>query len=250
MKWNLLGNVVPRTLVDDRRKDRLFYLWKTGYPEVDRDVFETNFRDADWVLLLSNMKGLILGYTTLRYYNLRIDGRRIRAIFNGSTVLEPKYQDDGEMVRTWCRFMARLKREELEIPLYWYQVVGGYRAYLFLSRLYESFYPNHVKKTPEFEARLLEILGRHRYPGEYEDGIINLEIKRDQPDRESAVPRGKDSDNLHVRYFVERNPGYLRGNELACLAEFSLENMKGIAFRIAKDVLEETTVIRNVTQPV
>ena len=35
-----------------------------------------------------------------------------------------------------------------------------------------------------------------------------------------------------MRFFLEKNPGYARGNELVCVAELAPENMKGLAQRL------------------
>jgi len=34
-----------------------------------------------------------------------------------------------------------------------------------------------------------------------------------------------------VRFFLERNPGYAQGNELVCLAELSVENLRSVGRR-------------------
>jgi hypothetical protein len=38
-----------------------------------------------------------------------------------------------------------------------------------------------------------------------------------------------------VRFFLEKNPGYARGDELVCVAEISPGNMRGLARRMLLD---------------
>jgi hypothetical protein len=40
-----------------------------------------------------------------------------------------------------------------------------------------------------------------------------------------------------VRFFVDHNPSYLRGDELVCVAEFSLTNLRRRARQIAESAI-------------
>jgi hypothetical protein len=41
--------------------------------------------------------------------------------------------------------------------------------------------------------------------------------------------------NPHISYFIGRNPGFIRGDELACLARVSPDNLTPIAHRILRN---------------
>jgi len=241
MGVQLKGCVVPRIEVDDVTKNRLYCLWKTYYQNVDRLMFEQDIAEKDWVLLLSDAEGIVRGFTTLKYYDLTISGRRIRAIFNGSTIIDKDYWGDQELVRTWCRFMAELKREEPGVPLYWYLIVSGFRTYMFLPLFYKHFYPNHAAETPAMEQEIIDTLGRKKFPDEFRDGVVHVSHPREILDHAIAVPKEHKLRNPNIRFFVERNPGYLRGDELVCLTEFSIENTKRMAHEIAVEVLGSVT---------
>jgi hypothetical protein len=43
----------------------------------------------------------------------------------------------------------------------------------------------------------------------------------------------------HVAFFLQRNPGYRQGDELACLADIAKENFTRLAWRVIRAV--ETT---------
>jgi hypothetical protein len=135
--------------------------------------------------------------------------------------------------------MAELKMREPAVPLYWYLISSGFRTYLYLPLFFKEFYPRHDRGGACFEKDLSELLGRMKFPEEYHDGIVRVSRPRECLRRELAVPPPARLRNPHVRFFLERNPGYLRGDELVCLAEFSLEN----ALRTARQALLEAALV-------
>jgi hypothetical protein len=44
--------------------------------------------------------------------------------------------------------------------------------------------------------------------------------------------------NPHVRFFLQKNPGFAAGHELVCLAEISPQNLKRFAARIIHNLAE------------
>jgi len=242
MKPKLTGRVVPRSQVDPATIDRLYELFDRYYQRVDRATFERDHDEKDWILLLSDGNGVVQGFTTLMLYDLAVAGRRVRAVFNGNTIIDQSHWGDQELVRTWCRFMAELKAEQPEVPVYWYLISSGYRTYLFLPLFYNRFYPSCEQSTPPFEQALIDTLGRMKYPEEYRNGVIHVNVPRECLDSEIAIPAPHKLENPHVRFFVEKNAGYLRGDELVCVAEYSVENTKRMAHAIAVEVLGASEV--------
>ena len=237
MTRKLTGAVVPRFKVSEKVKDHLFELWNTYYQNVDRKMFEEDIAEKDWVLTLSDEEGTIRGFTTLKFYELEIQNRTIHAIFNGSTIIARDWWGDQELVHTWCRFMAEMKREAPDTPLYWYLIVSGFRTYMFLPIFFKNFYPNHATTTPSIEQEVLDRLGELKFPGEYRDGIIHVKEPRECLDPEIAIPGEHKLRNPNIRFFVEKNAEYLRGDEMVCLTEFTVENTKRTANQIARHVL-------------
>ena len=237
MTKKLTGAVLPRFKVTEEERNTLFGLWETYYQNVDRQMFEEDIAEKDWILTLSDEQGIIRGFTTLKFYEMEIQGKTIRAIFNGSTIIARDYWGDQELVHTWCRFMAEMKREDPEIPLYWYLIVSGFRTYMFLPIFFKEFYPNHGKETPAIEQEVIDTLGKMKFPQEYRDGIIHVKEPRECLDPEIAIPGEHKLRNPNIRFFVEKNKEYLRGDEMVCLTEFTVENTKRTANQIARHVL-------------
>ena len=237
MKRKLNGAILSRLKVTEEQKNTLFSLWETYYQNVDRAMFEEDLMEKDWILTLSDEEGTIRGFTTMKIYELKIRGKTIRAMFNGSTIIDRGYWGDQELVHTWCRFMAEMKREDPDIPLYWYLIVSGFRTYMFLPLFFREFYPNHATETPSFEQEIIDTLGAMKFPSEYREGIVRVENPRECLDPDLAVPSDHKLRNPHIRFFIENNKEYLRGDEMVCLTEFTIANTKRTAQQIAGEVL-------------
>ena len=236
-KGKLTGQVVPRQLVDQSLTDRLFELFARYYQQVDRVRFDRDQSEKDWVLLLFDAQGAVQGFTTLKVCQAEVLGRQIRAVFSGNTIIAPDFWGEQELVATWCRFMARLKLERSNQPLYWFLICSGYRTYLYLHLFFHEFFPRYDRPTPEFERELIDSLGRMKFPEEYRQGIVHVSRPRECLAAELAQPRPAKHNNPHVRFFFERNPGCCQGDELVCVTEFSLENTKRLAHVMAQEVL-------------
>jgi hypothetical protein len=237
----LTGRVIAAGAVDRHLSDQLYQLFAGHYLQTDRAVFDRDQREKDWVLLLSDADNIVRGFTTLKLYDLEMDGRPLRVVFSGNTIIERRYWGEQELVWTWCRFMARLKGERPALPLYWFVICSGYRTYLYLPLFYREFFPRYDSPTPLREQRMIDTLGRMKFAGEYQDGVVRGERPRECLQPGLAVPDSHKLRNPHVAFFLKKNPGYLAGDELVCITEFSLENTKRLAHRIACDVLLEAT---------
>lgn len=233
----LTGRVVRRQDVDAVLTERLYELFSRFYIHVDRDAFDRDQAEKDWVLLLSDRSGDVQGFTTLKQYEITVQGRHVRAVFSGNTIIDREFWGEQELVATWCRFMAGLKREAPSLPLYWFLICSGYRTYLYLPLFFHEFFPRHDRETPPFEGALIDALGYMKFPDEYRNGIVHVRQPRECLRPELAAPRKARLSNPHVQYFFERNPGCFRGDELVCVTEFSLENTRRLAHTAAREVL-------------
>jgi hypothetical protein len=218
--------MIPQSAVDSALTRRLYVLFARYYERVTWESFVRDQSDKDWVLLLSDDRGCVRGFTSLKRHDLTLLGRRVRTVFSGNTIIDPDFWGEQEMARGWYQGMERLRREEPGTPLYWFLISSGYRTYLYLPLFFRRFHPCCLAGTPPFERLLMEKLGRMKFPDEYRDGIVRVRHPREILRPEIAAPPLHKLKNPHVRYFLEKNPGYVRGDELACLAEFTPENIR------------------------
>ena len=225
----LRGSVELVEQCDHKTRQRLYEIFIKYYSKTDRETFDKDLNEKQWVLLMKDHDGTIQGFTTMMMYDLVFQGKSVRAVFSGNTIIEKNFWGSGVLSKTWSHFMAYLKLSEPDVPLYWYLISSGYRTYLFLPLFYKEFYPRYDKATPPFEAQLIDTLGHIKFPDEYSNGLVRPLVSRECLHESIAHPPERKLKNPHVAYFLKKNPGYLLGDELVCLTEFSFENNLGTA---------------------
>ncbi|MEB3188271.1 MAG: hypothetical protein VKP72_12625 [bacterium] len=213
----------------------MFELLSTFFDGATRPDFEADLDEKRWVVLLSDRtSGELQGFSTLMLLEVEVEGEVIQAVFSGDTIVHRDFWGEAELASVWGRFVFSLTEFMPGRRLFWFLISKGYRTYKFLPVYFNSFYPRHDVPTPKFEAALMRALAERKYPGHYnpEKGILHFAGGKDRlvPDlAEVSESRLRDP---HIRFFQERNPGYVNGDELVCLAELSAANLRPIAHRI------------------
>jgi hypothetical protein len=158
----------------------------------------------------------------------------VRALFSGDTIIDRRHWGDSALARVWGRLALALLDEHPAEELYWFLISKGYKTYRFLPVFFQEFYPRPEVPTPGRVAEVLDALARCKFPREYDPGrgIVRAgpgkEYLRDEV---APVTPGRLADP-HVRFFVERNPGHLWGDELCCLAPLTRANFTPAAYRV------------------
>jgi hypothetical protein len=210
-------------------RDRLLALHSQSYDGVDPERFLSDLSEKQWVILL-RARGEIVGFSTQKALDVTVLDRPVRALFSGDTIVHPDYWGEQALVRAWCRLAGRLKAATQGRPLYWFLISKGHRTYLYLPTFFREFWPRRGCPTPGFEAELIRVLGRTKYPREFDPMSGRVE-PRGQCDRLRAEldVAQKRQRNAHVAFFCEANPRYREGHELVCVTEIAPDNMRRIA---------------------
>jgi len=93
-----------------------------------------------------------------------------------------------------------------------------------MANNFETHYPRFEKETPDSMGRLLDDLGGHFFPKAYDQdsGLIEFESSLGQlKDGIAGVDDLNTITHPRIKYFVERNPRWREGVELACIAEMT-----------------------------
>ena len=193
--------------------------------------------EKDAVIVLRDAQGRPCGFSTQKVMRVNVDGRPVRAIFSGDTIIDPSHWGDQELGRAWCHYVGQVRAVEPNTPLYWFLISKGYRTYLYLPVFFEKFYPACSWPTPPAEKRILNSVASAKFPNYYdpETGLIVFPESHGNLKPELAAVPPRRLKNPHVRFFLDRNPSYAQGVELACLAEISPENMRSYPARILEE---------------
>ena len=231
----LVGRVVSVDRLSEREVAEMYVVFSRLYENVNEPVFTADLEEKDWVLLLrEGASGPIRGFSTILYVETSVHGEELGVVFSGDTGIDPAYWGGQALVKAWAQFAGELKAQHPSRRLFWFLISKGYRTYLYLPLFFHKFYPRLDTPTPAFEQALINTLGTMKYPDHFnpETGVIEFDRSHGNLKPLVAETPSYRREHSHVRFFLEKNPGYGQGNELVCVAEISAENMKGLARRM------------------
>lgn len=212
----------------------MFELFSRYFRNASFERLLADLEEKQWVILVNEQDGSLLGFSTIQCFDLEFEGRQVSFIFSGDTIVAPQAWQFNALTPAFGVFVERFINEHPGRLCCWYLISKGYRTYRSLPMFFVRFFPNFSEPTPPFESRLLASVSRRKFGEHFNEnaGVIAYDPPLDylyEPLQQ--ISGGRDSDP-HVKFFLEKNPGFTRGNELACIAELSMENLNRRAKRM------------------
>ena len=180
-------------------------------------------KKAGAFIIRRKVDNAIVGFSTMGIYHMTVDGKRIRGIFSGDTILEKEYWGSRAMN---AAFVKRLLWEAIKDPLtpqYWFLISKGYKTFLLLSRNFPDYYPHperentHLKHIVEAycDEMFLGYLNRDRMVLDFGDGYNCLKT--------DVTPiTDEQREQADIAFFEQCNPDWTRGTELPCVGRADL----------------------------
>ena len=220
-----MNSLLPRASLGAAQRDEMFALFGAHFEGVTRERFERDLAEKNWVVQIRR-DGRLLGFSTLLVREARHEGRALTAIYSGDTIVVPEAWGSPALARAWIAGVNEIRASLPARPCHWLLLTSGFRTYRFLPVFWREFFPRHDAPTPPDHQQLLDALARAHY-GDCYDAATGL-VRFAEPQRLRApladVPPGRGHDS-HVAFFLARNPGHARGDELACLTEITDANL-------------------------
>jgi len=175
-------------------------------------------------ILLVYCDCVLIGFTTMEIYDFQ---------YSGDTVVDKAHWGQQALAFAWIAKLGALKRQRPATPLYWFVIIKGHRTYKYLPAFGKSFYPHWSIDRSDMKP-LADALASQKFGTDYcsETGLVQYAQSKGHLKREIAYPSEEEKTKDAVRFFLEKNPGYLLGHELVCLCEITEENMKPLTKRI------------------
>jgi hypothetical protein len=220
-------------LVPDERS-AMFALIESHFEGVQRDVFDRDLDEKDWVLRIVR-DGALVGFSTLQVYPTIFAGHRVNVIYSGDTVVAPEAWGTPVLARGWIALVRAIQTTRPDEPWYWLLLSSGFRTYRFLPVFWREFWPRHDAMPDEGTREMISTLARERFNGCYDEraGVVRFPRPQRLRGHLARIPEGKENDP-HVRYFLERNPGHNAGDELVCLTALSDDNLTLAGLRMVR----------------
>ena len=212
---------------------RMFSLYSAYFEATSEAIFRADLAEKDYVILLRDASGEIKGFSTGAILDFPAGEVRARAIFSGDTIIHHENWGEQTLPLAFAAQAGRVKAQCPEEPLYWFLISKGYRTYRYLSLFFHDYVPRWDLAAPKQQQALLDVLAQGKFGSAYDrrTGVIRYPVSRGQLRGVWAGVRETMARKPEVCFFLQRNPGYRNGDELACLAELSAENIRPIARR-------------------
>jgi hypothetical protein len=196
--------------------------------------FHRDLDAKDWVLRIVRDDALV-GFSTLRAWATTHAGRAIHVISSGDTIMSPDAWGSPALARGWIALVRSIQATQPSARWYWLLLSSGFRTYRFLPVFWRRFCPRHDAEPSPDEQDLLAALARAEYGDAYDEAAGVVRFKRPHRLRPhlAAIPARRE-DDPHVRFFLARNPGHARGDELVCLADIGDANLTAAGERMVR----------------
>jgi len=204
---------------------RMFELMQSAYDAVTERQFLADLEKKDAVILLKDPAHAIQGFSTLASLRVQIDGKTLRGIFSGDTVIAERYWGQRALGKAFLRYLFLEKLKAPFAPLYWLLISKGYKTYLMMANNFAEHYPRYEHSTPTQAQQILDAFYATLYPGTYDPqtGLIETvgEAYHLKPGI-APIANALVESNPRIAFFAARNPRWRTGAELACLARMTL----------------------------
>lgn len=211
---------------------RMYALYATYYAETSYERFAIDLMAKDYVIELMDGADLC-GFSTLAVLQFSADGANSRAIFSGDTIINHRYWGEQVLAAAFCRVAGAIKASDPATSLYWFLITKGHRTYRYLGAFSREYYPRSAQPTPPWADRCIDVLARGRFGDAWkpELGIVRFVRSQGHLRADWTEPRPALAARPEVRFFLERNPGHASGDELCCLTELCVPNLRSYARR-------------------
>ena len=219
--------------LDGEMRESLYRLHAAFFDNCSTEIFAADLNEKDYVITARD-DGNLVAFSTIKVHDECVNGRRTIFLFSGDTIVHPDYWMRNILCPTFTAFLGWTLQRHPDVPVYWFLITKGFRTYLLLPTFFKTFHPCPESSTPQEIQALIDHIGRRRYGANYDAarGIISFDGAQDYlNERLRQVPAGHGK-SRYITFFLSRNPGYARGDELACLTLVDRSNMKPLTLKM------------------
>lgn len=227
------AEIRPVPALDAKSRERLFQLFSSYFIAADPSRFHADLDAKESVLLLSDARGVIVGFSTIGRVRTELRGRTLAAVYSGDTLIDPAWWGASGWMGVWLRHTLKAAEDEVAAEVYWLLLTATPRSYRFLPAFFRDYVPLPDGREPEALREAKDALVRSVFPTAYDPftGIVHPHHPYPVREEKRSLARVKESDPA-TRFFLAANPNAVEGDYLVCLAPLSRENLNEAGRRL------------------
>lgn len=208
------------------QKLKMYDLYSANYNCTQKDMFFEDLSNKQFVILLVDQQLEVQGFSTVSVNPKDCGTDTYNIMFSGDTIIAPEHWGTQELVKGFTETVGRLLASDPEKEWYWFLMSKGHRTYMYLALFFEAYYPHVAHPYPELKQILdktaPKLFGEYWRP---EEDLIIFSESMGELTPELAQGSFDKKRNKHVAFFLEKNPRFYAGEELACIAPLGFKNM-------------------------
>jgi len=242
----LIGCIKLIKKLCSQEKSELFSLMTRHYNDVNENIFLNDLSDKHHIILFYDKElNQLRGFTTLKMLQLNACDEHV-CLFSGDTIIEKEYWGSVQLPRLWCVYINAMKEWCPGKKIYWLLTAKGHKTYRFMSVFFRDYYPHYNKKSSPLKELLdsysfLQVQDRYdprthlidsgKIKDRLKPGIADINHERDQ--------------DAHVTFFLESNPHWINGTELASILEVTEDNLTLLGKRMFQQAHRKPEFVEN-----
>lgn len=209
---------------------QMYDLYSSFYDNTALDIFLDDLSKKSGVILVTRKSDdKVVGFSTQTCFNLKVDGRPVRGLFSGDTIIEPAYWGNNSLAQVFHRRLLLERIKQPFTPFYWFLISKGYKTYLLLSNNFYNYYPN-VQSSSHDERfrRITQAYCDALFPEAFDRERMLLDFGHDYVHLKgdvAAITPELTAANKHIAFFEKVNPEWRRGTEVPCLGSLDYESL-------------------------
>jgi hypothetical protein len=228
--------------LSEAQVDTLWSIMQRYYEAATFEQFQASLREKTYAVLLHDRAtGQLMGFTCLLLYSRVFEGRRVRVVFGGDTIVERSHWGEGKSIASACAWlMLKIYLQRPWLPLYFFLISKGYKTYMLMARNFARYYPSCRWDTPAHLRRLTDFLAVSRYGTECYDaqvGVLKFPYVRKRLIVDVAPITSAELRDPDIAFFARANPTHHEGHELACVAPVDLACFAGVLRKLVPHYL-------------
>lgn len=221
--------LIKREDITDHDIKRMYSLMQDAYDYVQYASFVEDLSNKQYIGLLIDLENTIQGFTTYAINPKNTGTQEYNIIFSGDTIIHPNFWGSQEMIKGGVKAAGFITQTDPQKKWYWFLISKGHRTYMYLPLFFEKFYPAFDPLRQDALFPIVDKCASALYPNDWKakQGLIVFTESHGQLKPELAEASYKKKNNRHVAFFLEKNPSFYKGDELACITLLNSSNMKG-----------------------
>lgn len=233
--------LLPLNALSGPDSERMFELMDQCYDNVRYDVFLSDLSNKNYVGLLFDGDMVIQGFTTFGINPKQTGTDEYSIIFSGDTIISPDHWGSQEMMRGWGISVGKIIATDPAKKWYWFLLSKGHRTYMYLPLFFNDYYPSVQGETSNRLKNIIDETASKLYPNYYNSasGLVVFETTMGELKPALAKSTWEKQSKPHVKLFLEKNPGFYKGEELVCMTQLHPDNMRGYGKKYILEGMEQ-----------